>query len=237
MNPEYPIDVRDVQVSFDGRPVLQGVHLQVSAGEIVALVGRSGCGKSTLLRVIAGLTPPDRAELLRCHPSTIVFQEPRLLPWERVWANVTIGSARNDARALARRVLAEVGLTGHDLDWPSTLSGGEQQRVALARALVRGARLLLLDEPFGALDALTRREMHTLLLRLADRREQTVLLVTHDVDEALALADRVVILAHGRLGPPHTGNRRAVASPAQLDAARRRILTDLEVSTVRSAPG
>lgn len=231
MNATHPVDVRDLHVSFGGKRVLDGVNLQVRAGQILALVGRSGCGKSTLLRAIAGLAPPDRAERLRCAPSTMVFQEPRLLPWERVWANVTIGSAGSDARALARRVLTEVGLSGHGDDWPSTLSGGEQQRVALARALVAGARLLLLDEPFGALDALTRREMHALLLRLADLHEQTVLLVTHDVDEALALANHVVVLARGRLGPPHEGNRGGGSSPAQLDAARRRILTDLDVTT------
>ncbi|WP_168582619.1 ABC transporter ATP-binding protein [Gephyromycinifex aptenodytis] len=227
------IDVQGLRVSFGDRVVLDGLDLQVAAKQVVALVGRSGCGKSTLLRVIAGLNEPDYVARLACEPATIVFQEPRLLPWEPVWANVTIGvhsldSAR--ARTLAVDALREVGLDGHEDDWPSTLSGGEQQRVALARALVMGAGLLLLDEPFGALDALTRREMHSLLLRLLRLHEQTVLLVTHDVDEALALADHVVVLTGGRLVASHRGNRSGVATPAQLDAARRNILGDLDTA-------
>ena len=132
-------------------------------------------------------------------PVAVAFQEPRLLPWRRVLANIALGLRASDPDAMARRALAEVGLTDRAQAWPLTLSGGEAQRAALARALVREPGLLLLDEPFSALDALTRIAMHRLVLRLWERHRPAVLLVTHDVDEALVLADRVLVLAGGRL--------------------------------------
>jgi sulfonate transport system ATP-binding protein len=188
----------DVRRSFDGRDVLDGVELTIAPGEFVALLGRSGSGKSTLLRALAGLDAGYEGSVLVPPARSVVFQEPRLLPWRRVLANVAIGLPRTAATtAAARDALAEVGLTDHERAWPVTLSGGEAQRVALARALVREPQLLLLDEPFGALDALTRIKVHDLLLGLWERHRPAVLLVTHDVDEAIILADRVAVLADG----------------------------------------
>lgn len=189
--------------SFGDRVVLDGIDLNINRGEVVALVGRSGSGKSTLLRILAGLTKADsgRADV-DGHP-TLAFQEPRLVPWLSVVRNVVLGSPgrRNRAatEAKARAVLAEVGLEDRADSWPLTLSGGEAQRTALARALVAEPTLLLLDEPFGALDALTRLSMHDLLLRLFAERGFGVLLVTHDVGEAVTLADRVLVLDAGRI--------------------------------------
>ena len=189
----------DVRRSFAGRPVLRGLDLQLAPGEFVALLGRSGSGKTTLLRGLAGLDTGVEGSLLVPAARSVVFQSPRLLPWKRVLANVMIGRRRGVTAARAREALDEVGLGSHARAWPVTLSGGEAQRVALARALVREPALLLLDEPFGALDALTRIKMHVLLRELWQRRRPAVLLVTHDVDEALLLADRVIVLTDGVL--------------------------------------
>ena len=184
----------------DAPPVLDGLDLDVAAGEFVALLGRSGSGKTTLLRTLAGLDPaPDGGVLTVPRPVAVAFQEPRLLPWKPVWQNVALGLAGSDARARAEAALAEVGLAHRFDAWPGTLSGGEAQRVALARALVREPRLLLLDEPFAAVDALTRLRMHRLVLDLWSRHRPATLLVTHDVDEAVALADRVLVLDRGRI--------------------------------------
>ncbi|WP_131769357.1 ABC transporter ATP-binding protein [Candidatus Protofrankia californiensis] len=193
------VHLHDIHRSFGGRAVLAGLDLTVRPNEFVALVGRSGSGKSTLLRCLAGFDPDVTGEVLVAPRRSIVFQEPRLLPWSRVLPNVTVGLRGPDAAELGRQALREVGLRGHERAWPVTLSGGEAQRVALARALVREPELLLLDEPFGALDALTRSTMHTLLLELCARHRPAVLLVTHDVDEAILLADRVVVLDRGVL--------------------------------------
>ena len=164
-----------------------------------ALLGQSGSGKTTLLRTLAGIDPaPPDAVVALPMPVTVVFQQPLLLPWKRVWRNVALGLP-GDARSRALAALAEVGLTQRADAWPATLSGGEAQRVALARALVREPRLLLLDEPFAALDALTRLKMQALVLRLWQLHGPATLLVTHDVDEAVALADRVLVLAHGQI--------------------------------------
>jgi sulfonate transport system ATP-binding protein len=190
--------------SFGERAVFQDLSLEIEAGEFVAVVGRSGCGKTTLLRMIAGLETAESGRIeiagkpvagLR-NDVRLLFQEPRLLPWHRVISNV--GIARGPAwRSLAQAVLVDVGLGDRAGDWPSVLSGGQRQRVALARALVRHPKALLMDEPFGALDALTRAEMHKLLLRIRREYGFTAVLITHDVREALTLADRVVVLRDG----------------------------------------
>lgn len=191
--------VRGLSRTFGDRLILDDLDVSIGAGEFVAMIGRSGSGKSTLLRALAGLDDGVTGELTVQGPVAVAFQEPRLVPWRRVRANVSLGLRRSDATAAAARALEEVGLTGRGDDWPLTLSGGEAQRVSLARALVREPALLLLDEPFGALDALTRIAMHRLVLSLWQRYRPGVLLVTHDVDEALQLADRVLVLDHGRI--------------------------------------
>jgi len=193
--------------TFDGREVLAGIDLDIRRGEFVALLGRSGSGKSTLLRAMAGLDPDFSGRLLVPERRSVVFQDHRLQPWKRVLDNVVLGLPRAGARAAGLTALDEVGLAERARDWPVTLSGGEAQRAALARALVRDPELLLLDEPFGALDALTRIRMHALLRELCDRHRPAVLLVTHDVDEAVALADRVFVLTDGRLGTAHSTGR------------------------------
>jgi len=187
-----------------GRGVLRGLDLSIVPGEFVALLGRSGAGKSTLLRIFAGLDPEYGGDVLVPERRAVVFQEPRLIPWQKVLANVMLGlRPGTDGRAGLRQrsveALGEVGLADHARAWPATLSGGEAQRVALARALVREPHLMLLDEPFGALDALTRTKMHTLLQALCALHQPAVLLVTHDVQEAVMLADRAVVLTEGTI--------------------------------------
>ncbi|WP_112384191.1 ABC transporter ATP-binding protein [Sphingomonas carotinifaciens] len=185
--------------SFGANIVLDNLQLEIAQGEFVALLGRSGSGKTTLLRTLAGLDATDVQDVTIPTSRAVVFQDARLLPWKRVWRNVGLGLKGADVRDRAEAALREVGL-GHRLDaWPLTLSGGEAQRVALARALVREPKLLLLDEPFAALDALTRVKMHGLVMALWHAHKPAVLLVTHDVDEAIALADRVLVLDAGRI--------------------------------------
>jgi sulfonate transport system ATP-binding protein len=225
--------VRGLSRAFGGRVVLDGVDLDIAPGEFVAMLGVSGTGKSTLLRALAGLDREVTGELSVPGPVAVAFQEPRLLPWRRVLANVALGLRVRDAGAVAGRALEEVGLTERAGAWPLTLSGGEAQRAALARALVREPSLLLLDEPFSALDALTRIAMHRLVLRLWERHRPAVLLVTHDVDEALILADRVLVLASGRIvfsGPVEVPRPRDRDNPG-LTALRHRLLTELGVNT------
>ena len=198
-NREPAVLVLGLDRSFGGTSVLRDLDLEIGSGEFVALLGRSGSGKSTLLRSLTGLDPVPTGTVLAASPLAVVFQEPRLLPWKRVWRNVTLGLRGTALRDRAEAALREVGL-GHRLDaWPLTLSGGEAQRAALARALVREPRLLLLDEPFGALDALTRLQMQRLVRALWQAHRPSVLLVTHDVDEALLLADRALVLKDGRI--------------------------------------
>ncbi len=192
---------------FGERTVLDDISLDVSPGQFVAIVGRSGCGKSTLLRLLAGLETPSSGEVrLGDAPSAaarddvrIMFQEARLLPWRTVLQNVKLGLDSVDAAARARDALAQVGLADRADDWPSVLSGGQRQRVALARALVHRPRLLLLDEPLGALDALTRIEMQRLIESVWREFRFTAVLVTHDVAEAVALADRVLLVEAGHV--------------------------------------
>jgi sulfonate transport system ATP-binding protein len=203
--PSSSVRIGGLTRSFGERVVLDGVDLEIPPGQFVALLGHSGSGKSTLLRAIADLDhgASGSGELLAPERVSVVFQDSRLLPWRRVLDNVVLGARGKDdegrnpvERGLA--ALAEVGLAGRERAWPSQLSGGEQQRAALARSLVWEPELLLADEPFGALDALTRIRMHTLLRELWERHRPSVLLVTHDVDEAVVLADRVLVLDGGR---------------------------------------
>lgn len=200
-------EIRGLVKRFDGKTVLQGVDLVVPRGQFLAIVGKSGCGKSTLLRLLAGLDQPTEGTIRHGDAQTadtrIMFQEPRLLPWARVVDNVTVGltgiASGKPARERARQRLAEVGLEERAGEWPSVLSGGQRQRVALARALVGEPRILALDEPLGALDALTRIEMQGLLERVWLGQGFTAVLVTHDVAEAVVLADRIVVLDEGRI--------------------------------------
>jgi sulfonate transport system ATP-binding protein len=210
---------KSVTRAFNDREVLRGLDISIAPGEFVALLGRSGTGKSTLLRILGGLDADYGGEVLVPRRRAVVFQEPRLLPWQRVLPNVSIGlkpvspNGRIRLRDQSLAALREVGLADHSRAWPVTLSGGEAQRVALARALVREPQLMLLDEPFGALDALTRTRMHGLLQDLCARHHPAVLLVTHDVDEAILLADRVLVLVDGAI---------TVDLPVRLDRPRDR---------------
>ena len=212
--PPYGVSVtaRNLCKSFGEQKVLRGLDLHVPAGQFLAVVGRSGCGKSTLLRLLAGLDEAseghisagtaDSGETLRS-VARVMFQEARLLPWARVLANVEVGLGRTrgrlDAKDHAVRTLSAVGLAERAQDWPTVLSGGQKQRVAFARALVSRPRLLAFDEPLGALDALTRIEMQQLLERVWLNEKFTAILVTHDVAEALTLADRVVMIEDGTI--------------------------------------
>jgi sulfonate transport system ATP-binding protein len=196
-------EVRGHHRTYGTTRVLQGIDLTIRRGEFVALLGRSGSGKSTLLRSLAGLDPTPTDEVVVHGRATVAFQEPRLLPWRKVRQNVelavlnTVAAGSRPARVQAS--LEEVSLTEKAGAWPGQLSGGQAQRVSLARALVSEPDLLLLDEPFSALDALTRIEMHSLVTQLWERHQPAILLVTHDVDEAIALADRVLVLDGGEV--------------------------------------
>ncbi len=217
---EGPVAVRLTGVSrrFGRRSVIEELDLEIRAGEFVTLLGASGSGKTTLLRMLAGLDAPDEGEVRVPEARTVVFQEPRLVQSLRVWRNVVVGLSGKEAlRKRAKAALAEVGLAAHGDAWPATLSGGEAQRVALARALVREPSLLLLDEPFAALDALTRLKMQRLIRELCLAHGPATLLVTHDVDEAILLADRVLLLREGCV---------AIDQPVTLPHPRRPTGTD-----------
>ncbi|XQE66973.1 aliphatic sulfonates ABC transporter ATP-binding protein [Pseudomonas sp. P3C3] len=227
-----PLAVKGIRKAFGEREVLQGIDLHIPAGQFVAVVGRSGCGKSTLLRLLAGLDQPSSGQLLAGNgplaaareDTRLMFQDARLLPWKRVIDNVGLGLS-GDWKPRAREALAAVGLADRAQEWPAALSGGQKQRVALARALIHQPRLLLLDEPLGALDALTRIEMQQLIERLWQQHGFTVLLVTHDVAEAVAVADRVILIEDGRIGldlavdlprPRQRGSARLAALEAEV---------------------
>ncbi len=193
------VRLRNFVRRFGANTIIDGLNLDIAPGEFIALLGRSGSGKTTLLRTLAGLDEARGQEVDVPRSRAVVFQDARLLPWKPVWKNVALGLKGDDIRGRSEGALKEVGL-GHRLDaWPLTLSGGEAQRVALARALVREPQLLLLDEPFAALDALTRYRMHELVLSLWRAHRPAVLLVTHDVEEAITLADRILVLDSGRI--------------------------------------
>src|SRR5215212_7555832 len=229
----------------DGNRALADVTLGVDEAEIVALVGGSGCGKTTLLRLIAGLDRAsagaislDGERISEPHPAVgIVFQEPRLLPWLSVAHNVGFGLAERpsaERRARVAHALEKVGLAGYAGRWPRELSGGQQQRVAIARAFVAEPKVLLLDEPFSALDAFTRASLHEHLLGLWEESRPTVLMVTHDVQEAVTLADRAVVMQPkpGRIYdelPLGLARPRDKTSPA-FESATRRVLATLDRS-------
>ena len=231
---EVAVRVKDLHRSFnEAGGVLNGLGLEIPPGEFVALLGRSGSGKSTLLRSLAGLdrgvAGTGRIEVPE--KVSVVFQDSRLLPWKRLLDNVILGLRTPDAAERGVQALDEVGLAGREKAWPHELSGGEQQRASLARSLVRDPQLLLADEPFGALDALTRIRMHTLLRKLCEVHQPAVLLVTHDVDEAIVLADRVIVLDDGVVRHDariELDGRRSVADPA-FARLRARLLHELGV--------
>ncbi|MET8953429.1 ABC transporter ATP-binding protein [Streptomyces sp. NPDC004129] len=221
--------VEQVVRQFGDRVVLDHLDLTIADEELVILLGPSGCGKSTLLRLLAGLDRPDGGRVEVPARRAIVFQADRLLPWQRVMRNVTLGLHGADAEQRARDVLAEVGLAGREKAWPKELSGGEAQRVSLARALVSEPELVLLDEPFAALDAITRLRMHDLVRALRTKHQAAMLLVTHDVDEAIALADRIVVMSNGRIGTSHEVHLTAADREASVarEELRARLLEDL----------
>jgi sulfonate transport system ATP-binding protein len=226
------VQVRGLSRSFHDHRVLDDVDLDIAAGEFVALLGASGSGKTTLLKILAGIDTADDGDVWVPERRTVVFQEPRLVNAKRVAWNVRAGLRdRADSRRRAIDALGEVGLSQRASAWPATLSGGEAQRVALARALVRNPQLLLLDEPFAALDALTRLRMQQLIGDLCIRHQPATLLVTHDVEEAILLADRVLVLRDGQIAidtaielprPRHLGG-------ATFDRVRADLLRELGV--------
>ena len=229
------VRARGLARGFGGRVVLDGVDLDIAPGEFVALLGRSGSGKSTLLRALAELDDgvAGSGELRVPHERAVVFQDARLLPWKRVVDNIALGLPGAEGRRRACEALEQVGLADRAGDWPAVLSGGQRQRVALARALVHRPRLLLLDEPLGALDALTRIEMQRLIESLWRRHRFTALLVTHDVSEAIALADRVVLIEDHRIA---LDERVALGRPRSRGQAAFAALEDRVLQRVLGAP-
>jgi sulfonate transport system ATP-binding protein len=208
LGPVPAVELAGVGKRFGAKVVLDQIQLEIPAGELLAIVGRSGCGKSTLLRLVVGLESADEGSIRiagvplrgQNRQARLMFQDAALLPWQTVLDNVALATVRSaDRREKAVRALQLVGLEQRANDWPAILSGGQRQRVALARALASKASVLLLDEPLGALDALTRLEMQTLIEELWLREQFTAVLVTHDVEEAAALADRVLVMKEGRI--------------------------------------
>ena len=233
LNQGTPLLLNGIIKRYGDNTVLNELDLHIPAGQFVAIVGRSGGGKSTLLRLLAGLETPDGGEILAGttplatiqDDTRMMFQDARLLPWKTVIDNVGLGLNGN-WRDEARQALAAVGLENRADEWPAALSGGQKQRVALARALIHRPGLLLLDEPLGALDALTRIEMQDLIAALWQKHGFTVLLVTHDVSEAVAMADRVLLIEEGKIGLDVTVD---IARPRRVGSAR---LAELEAEVL-----
>ncbi|MBE0435093.1 MAG: ATP-binding cassette domain-containing protein [Methylomicrobium sp.] len=241
--PGIAIKLENLSKHFGDLQVLENLDLSIEPGSFVAIVGRSGCGKSTLLRLISGLEQPNKGTVFydgKVHnklneEARFMFQEARLLPWHSVIKNVRLGLKKHQFPK-ALDALQQVGLETRAEEWPSVLSGGQRQRVALARSLVHEPRLLLLDEPLGALDALTRIEMQSLIERIWLENGFTAILVTHDIAEAVALADRVIVLDQGKvdldlnIGQPRP-RQRGNAQLSQLESAiLQRILTAPDTS-------
>ncbi|HTJ92480.1 MAG TPA: ABC transporter ATP-binding protein [Pararobbsia sp.] len=228
------LDAKRISKYFDGHVVLDKVSLTVRPGEVVSLVGPSGCGKSTLLRIIAGLDRSFDGNVQIDQRSVkgpseqigIMFQEPRLLPWLNVEKNVSfISGNKSGEEGRAKRLLAEVGLESREHAWPKALSGGMAQRVALARGLYTHPDLLLLDEPFSAVDALTRMRLQSLLLSVTSAHRTAALVVTHDLDEAVYLSDRIYLMT------PHPGR---IADIIEIDATRPRDRADPALAAWRT---
>ncbi|CAM4049400.1 MULTISPECIES: aliphatic sulfonates ABC transporter ATP-binding protein [Lelliottia] len=246
LNQGTPLLLNGVNKRYGDNTILNALDLHIPAGQFVAVVGRSGGGKSTLLRLLAGLEAPNGGELLAGNTpladiqddTRMMFQDARLLPWKTVIDNVGLG-LKGSWRDSARQALSAVGLENRAGEWPAALSGGQKQRVALARALIHRPGLLLLDEPLGALDALTRIEMQDLIESLWQEHGFTVLLVTHDVSEAVAMADRVLLIEEGKIGldvavdiprPRRKGSARLAELEAEvLERVMKRGATEVQV--------
>lgn len=229
------VQLRNFTRSFGGHAVLDGLDLEIAPGQFVALLGESGSGKTTLLRALAGLDGHAQSSGRASAQGnvSVLFQDSRLLPWLSVLDNLTLGLDARAVKQNAEQMLHDVGLGDKIAAWPATLSGGQKQRAALARSLLRDPHVLLADEPFGALDALTRMRMHGLLFRLVERIAPTVILVTHDVDESLLLADRILVLKQGKIAEDHAV---AIPHPRRPDhpdfmALRTTLLRSLGVET------
>ncbi len=251
------VSVTGLTHRFGDLPVLEHLDLQVGPREAVAVVGPSGCGKSTLLRVLAGLVTPTSGHVAidgtdvagRPGHAAYMPQSDALLPWRRALDNATLGAEiagddRRDARRRAEELFSRFGLSGFERAWPAELSGGMRQRVAFLRTILTGHGVLLLDEPFGALDAITRADLHTWFGDLLSEEPRTLLLVTHDIDDALRLADRILVLSHrpGRavatVGVPGGRPRGALRLlDADVAAVKRRVLTALGGESVNHPGG
>lgn len=204
------VNLQHIRVSFqENKEILKDITCTIQSGTFISLIGRSGCGKTTLLKVISNLIKPDCGTIKVTQHQAIGFQDARLIPWLPVWQNVVFGmeGSKQDLKNIAHLALCQMQLVGYDNKWPSELSGGQQQRVSLARALVRSPELLLLDEPFGALDALTRFDMQDLLNNLQAKYGWTTLMVTHDIAEAVRLSNRILMIKNGKIAKQWHINR------------------------------